>query len=233
VFGIVASDAEATPPACVTGPGKKAGTDILVVRRTQTVPTVGALVGTSIYVQASGCNAELQQHKDFAIGPGSGAGTFALHLRGCVNAAEVYEFQTRIYYVSDETIPTLRLITLSGTTTTNEPLVEGIEDMRIEYGQDTDAIGDGTPNTFRKCLSTEVPPCSTDPSAGANVPWANMMAVQVYLLARNVDILVGHTDTKTYTLGSDGAVGPFNDSYKRHVYSAVVRLMNPAGRREL
>ena len=63
-----------------------------------------------------------------------------------------------------------------------------------------------------------------------------MMAVQVHLLARNVDILVGHTDTKTYALTSDPAdtpVGPLNDSYKRHVYSAVVRLMNPAGRREL
>ena len=236
VFGIAAGDAV---PACVSGAtgGHKAGTGILVVRRTKTIPTaIGGLVGASIYVQVSGCNAELQQHKDFVVALGSGgAGAFALHARGCVNTAEVYEFQTRIYYVSNETVPTLRLLTLSGTTSTNEPLVEGVEDMRIEYGMDN-VSGDGSPDVFRKCLSTENPPCSTGAAAGANVPWANMMAVQVHLLARNIDILVGHTDTKTYALTSDPAdtpAGPFNDSYKRHVYSAVVRLMNPAGRREL
>jgi type IV pilus assembly protein PilW len=27
-------------------------------------------------------------------------------------------------------------------------------------------------------------------------------------------------------------MGPFNDSFKRHVFSTTVRLVNPAGRRE-
>ena len=39
--------------------------------------------------------------------------------------------------------------------------------------------------------------------------------------------------TKTYDLGAGIVVGPFNDHYKRHAYTSVVRLMNPAGRREL
>jgi type IV pilus assembly protein PilW len=154
VFGIAAGD---TVPACVSGAtgGHKAGTDILVVRRTKTIPTaIGSLVGASIYVQASGCNAELQQlhTKDLVVGLGSGgAGAFVLHKRDCVNTAEVFEFQTRIYYISNETVPTLRLLTLSGATSTNEPLVEGIEDMRFEYGRDTN--NDGAANGFRKCLA--------------------------------------------------------------------------------
>jgi type IV pilus assembly protein PilW len=221
VFGIAAGDAT---PACVTGPGRKSGTDILVVRRTKTIPTtIGSLAGKNIYVQASGCNSEGQQHKDFVRDQGSVSGTFVLHKQGCDNIADVYEFQTRIYYVSNETIPTLRLLTLSGTTSTNEALVEGIDDMRIEYGRDTD--GNGAPDAFRKCLSTS-DACSAE-------DWANVMAVRVHLLARNVDVLAGYTDTKTYTLGIGVAVGPFNDGFKRHQYSAVVRLMNPAGRREL
>jgi type IV pilus assembly protein PilW len=65
--------------------------------------------------------------------------------------------------------------------------------------------------------------------------WRNTVAVQVNLLARNQTVTQGYTDTKTYTLGltAGGAanvVGPFNDGFKRHLYSTVARLYNPAGR---
>jgi type IV pilus assembly protein PilW len=222
VFGVAAGDAV---PACVSGAtgGFKAGTDILVVRRTSTVPTA-ALTATKVYVQASGCETELEQHKDFVIDTGANAATFVRKKRGCTNVAGIYELQTRIYYISNETIPTLRLLTISGTSSTNEALVQGIEDLRIEYGRD-DVGSDGAPDSFRKCLST------VDPCVAAD--WANTMAVRVNLLARNLQTGVGYTDTKTYDLGAAGVVGPFNDHYKRHAYTAVMRLMNPAGRREI
>ncbi len=188
------------------------------------MPTTGALTATKVYLQATGCKTELEQHKDFVVDVGANAGTFARTKKGCATAADIYAFETRIYYVSNETIPTLRLLTISGTSSTNEPLVEGIEDMRVEYGRDN--VGsDGAADEFRKCLST------VDPCVAAD--WANMMAVRVNLLARNIASGVGYTDTKTYTLGAGIVVGPFNDHYKRHAYTAVVRLMNPAGRREL
>src|SRR4029077_5746591 len=171
-----------------------------------------------------GCKTELEQHKDFAVDRGSNTGTFALTKKGCATAADIYEFQTRIIYVSNETIPTLRLLTISGTTSTNEPLVEGIEDLRFEYGRDNVA-SDGAADDFRKCLST------VDPCVAAD--WANTMALRVKLLARNVNTGVGYTDSKTYDLGAGIVVGPFNDHYKRHAYTSVMRLMNPAGRREL
>jgi type IV pilus assembly protein PilW len=118
----------------------------------------------------------------------------------------------------------LRLLTISGTASTNEALVQGIEDLRIEYGRD-DVGNDGAPDSFRKCLST------VDPCVAAD--WANTMAVRVNLLARNLATGVGYTDSKTYDLGAGVVVGPFNDHYKRHAYTAVMRLMNPAGRREI
>jgi type IV pilus assembly protein PilW len=227
VFGIAGGD---TVPACVSGyPGVnfKAGTDILVVRRTSTLPTAsGSLVAGQVYLQASGCNTELQQHKDFARGLGSPTSAFNLQKKGCAAASDIYPFQTRIYYVSNETIPTLRLITLSGTTLTNEPLVEGVDDMRVEYGLDS-AGNDGSPETYRKCLATgaSADPCST-------AEWANMMAVRVYILARNSSATPEYTDTKTYNVGLSGTIPAFGDGYKRHLYSMVTRLMNPAGYRE-
>ena len=225
VFGIAGGD---TVPTCVStaAGGVRPGTDILVVRRTSTVATTGGLTATKVYVQATGCKTELDQHNDFVVDVGANPGTFVRMKRGCsaLSPADTYEFQTRIYYVSNETIPTLRLLTISGASSTNEPLVQGIEDMRVEYGRDN-AGNDGAPEDFRKCQAGVDACVATD--------WANMMAVRVNLLARNLATGVGYTDTKTYALGAGVVVGPFNDHFKRHAYTAVVRLMNPAGRREL
>ena len=222
VFGIAGGD---TVPTCVSSAtgGQKAGTDILVVRRTSTIPATGGLTAGKIYLQGTGCSTSLDQHKDFVVDVGANAGTFALQKRGCATAADIYEFQTRIYYVSNESVPTLRLLTISGTSSTNEPLVQGVEDLRIEYGLDN-AGSDGAADAFRKCLSTSDPCSATD--------WANMMAARVYVLGRNLSTGTGYTDTKTYSMGSGTVLGPFNDHYKRHVYTGAVRLMNPAGRRE-
>ena len=68
-------------------------------------------------------------------------------------------------------------------------------------------------------------PCST-------AEWANMMAVRVYVLARNSSVTPEYSDTKTYDVGLGGIDGAYNDGYKRHLYSMVARLMNPAGYRE-
>jgi type IV pilus assembly protein PilW len=224
VFGIANGD---TVPSCITTPDIKAGTDVLVVRRTSTIPTaVGSLVGTQIYLQASGCSTELAQHKDFARDLGSVPGTFALQKKGCTTLSDIYPFQTRIYYVSNETIPTLRLLTISGTSSTNEPLVEGVDDLRVEFGRDS-VGGDGSPDEYRKCRATGV---GADPCSAAE--WANMMAVRVYILARNLSTTPGYTDTKTYDVGLGGTIPAFGDGYKRHLYSTVARLMNPAGYRE-
>jgi len=224
-YGIAGPDAT---PACVTSPGRKANTDILVLRRTKTIPTAsGSLTANKIYVQASGCNDELKQHKDFARDVGSNAGSFNLHKKGstCTTAADIYEFETRIYYISDETIPTLRVLTISGGTSTNEPLVEGIEDMRIEFGRDTN--NDGAADEYRKCSAGGATP---DPCSSTE--WANMVSARVYLLARNLSTTAGYTDNKTYTLGTGVTLAAPLDGYKRHVYTAVIRLMNPAGARE-
>jgi type IV pilus assembly protein PilW len=60
------------------------------------------------------------------------------------------------------------------------------------------------------------------------------MAVRVHILARNIDDTPGYTDVKTYTLGSATPYTPSGADvhYRRHVYSELVRLTNPSGRRE-
>ena len=150
----------------------------------------------------------------------------------------IRQLVTHIYYVSPcsnrangstcassddggSPIPTLyRMELRSGTYITssdNYPLVEGVENFQVEYGLDSDA--DGSPNSAYV----------TDPGATTN--WRNLMAVRMYVLARNTQVSPGYLDTKTYNLG--GTVPPIaNDGYRRHVYDTLVRLKNPSERKE-
>lgn len=137
---------------------------------------------------------------------------------------------------SEDTIPTLKRLELATSgTITIVPLVEGVEYFKVEYGLDnspptahivTGYAGDGTVDSFTEAPST--------------ADWTNVTAAKLYVLARNVEPTVSYTDTKTYRLGanaSDNFTVPVptgtNARYKRHVYTAAVQLVNPAGRREI
>jgi len=238
---------------------KVANTDVLLVRHAETcVPGVGACAADAtgkLYLQSTRCTADTTP---FVFGA-TGTATFDLLQRDCTTASEKRRFLSHIYYVRDfavtpgDDIPTLvrSEFDLVGGTPGHrlaEPLIEGIEHLRVEIGVDnvsltggaveyTAAIdwedpvqktraanrGDGIPDAlFVRC--TDAVPCTT-------AQLMNATAVRIYVLARSRDRTNGYTDTKTYTLGND-TVGPFNDEFKRHVYSTTVRLPNVSGRRE-
>lgn len=136
------------------------------------------------------------------------------------------------------------------------PLVEGIEGFNVELGVDSlsdngtniitnaDATklytaaliwddpenlispvnrGDGRPDgAFIRC--TDAAPCTA-------AQLTNTVVVKLYVLARADKVSAGYTDTKTYALGTT-TLGPYNDGFKRHVFSTTVRLNNISGRRE-
>src|SRR5207249_948259 len=83
--------------------------------------------------------------------------------------------------------------------------------------------GDGLPDgAFVHC--TTASPCTVD-------QLMNAVAVRIYVLIRGEVKTAGYTNDKTYTLGST-TLGPFNDGYKRHLFTQTVRLVNPSMRRE-
>jgi type IV pilus assembly protein PilW len=59
----------------------------------------------------------------------------------------------------------------------------------------------------------------------------NTVAVKIYVLARGDSPSPSYVDTKTYQMGST-TMGPFNDRYKRHLFTQTIRLTNVSGRRE-
>jgi type IV pilus assembly protein PilW len=115
-------------------------------------------------------------------------------------------------------IPTLKRIELTSNGVMSVvPLVEGIENLQIDYGIDAD--NDGVPDAAYVTTPAAVP------------DWANVVSLRINVLARNVEPSNGHTDAKTYDMGIAGPYTP-GGAYKRHVYNSVIRIVNPAARRE-
>lgn len=88
--------------------------------------------------------------------------------------------------------------------------------------------GDGIPDSYRRC--TTASPCSA-------LELMNAVALKLYVLARSESTSPGYTDAKTYCMTSSCAspsdrIGPFNDRYKRHLFSQAIRLVNISNRRE-
>jgi type IV pilus assembly protein PilW len=204
----------------------KAGSDILVVRRASTVIAASAASGTT-YLQVSMCQTDTAappNNYQIVTAPAVAPASFSsMHKKDCATAADLRPFMVLTYFVSPNNnvanggdgIPTLKQIDQYGTVT---PLVEGIEYMQVDYGVDDN--GDGATDRYTDC------------SACTLADWSNVVAVRINIVARNQDKTTGWSDSKTYALGLAGTVGPFNDNYKRHAYTQLVRLVNPAGRRE-
>jgi type IV pilus assembly protein PilW len=231
-YNAATATSQVTSPPCsltyTTGSNLtlKAGSDILVVRRASTVIAASAASGTT-YLQVSMCQTDTAappNNYQIVTAPAVAPASFSsMHKKDCATAADLRPFMVLTYFVSPNNnvanggdgIPTLKQIDQYGTVT---PLVEGIEYMQVDYGVDDN--GDGATDRYTDC------------SACTLADWSNVVAVRINIVARNQDKTTGWSDSKTYALGLAGTVGPIQDSYKRHAYTQLVRLVNPAGRRE-
>lgn len=235
-------------PGCLPG-SLKPGTDVVVVRRTSTceagTPNCDAVQPNHAYFQVSKCPTETPSNDTvYRLGV-IGATTFEKTIRDCTTRAGLREYVVRMYYISTDNglgvnIPTLKRLEFTGTNFTDTPLVEGIEELNIEYGIDWD--GDGIADAYTADPNNFTPAtCPVDGASGQSMctptrNWTNVVTARVYLLARNIDPSPNWTDAKRYYLGRDVNNGEVivspGDAYKRHVYSALVRVVNQAERRD-
>lgn len=228
-----------TLPCGISAANHQDGTDILVVRHADVDVVSGALTAGQSYLQSGIKNNALNFVIDQAVGTALPA-SFDLKKKDGATAASVRKYRVHVYYVSpcsvptngstcsaantDDggvSVPTLKRMELSvgsgAAQFSSMPLVEGIENLQIDYG--VDSTGDGAPDSF-----------VTNPATVSD--WSNVMALRVHLLARNNERSGGYTDSKTYHLGLAGAAAARNDAFKRHVFSQLIRVVNPSSRRD-
>lgn len=211
--------------ACLAN--RRAGTEAVNVRHMDTGPTIQttALASGNLYLQVTRCSQDVNR-----MLVGTSAADFTLRNDACdaVNNA-VRRYVSRTYYVATcnecanggDGIPTLKRIELVNGQLRTSSLAEGIENLQVEYGVDTN--GDGSPDSF--VVATGV-------TGVAPLVWQNVVSARLHVLARNTQATQGYVDPRTYVLGPAVSVTPA-DSFKRSLMTATVRLVNVGGRREL
>lgn len=231
------------------------GSDVLVVRRTETVtlPVGEVAPVNAVYLQSNPFSAEIQFGSGAGITAASRAdGTPAVVMkRDGVTAADIRRFVVHVYFVApcsvpsdgsdictgpddddDRPIPTLKRLELSsnpaGTTMQIQTVSEGIESLQVDYGIDSLPVA-------KNLMTGYIGDGSPDAYVRNPPPldFASAVTARVHLLARNTEPTVGHVDAKTYRLGLSGEFNPADDSFKRHVYTGTVRMTNTSGRREI
>lgn len=226
--------------------GVLASSDVLVVRHANTCNAGAAncegATDTGPHIQVSSCRSDVSPEARYVIAMAAGVtpseilAAFPLREKDCLTPATRRKVVSNIYYLAtSNNLPTLMRVSLvNGVYSTPQPLIEGIEAFRLEYGLDTlgknglpidtAAIppnpADGSADTYVSCA-----PCTLD-------QLANIVAVKIHILARNLEATPGYTDAKSYQLGAATTIAAANDGFKRHVFSSTVRLVNPSGRRE-
>lgn len=245
-------------PSCLPG-NLKPNTDIVVVRRVAGCEAgvgdcPGKIVGLP-YFQTSKCNSAAELGSPtatdaFRLGLyGSGSTTFDRTVKDCNTVAGMRRYIEHIYYIANDNgqgqaTPTLMRLELNPNTPTGfdiVPLVEGIEQMNIEYGIDYlpygPPQGDGQPDGYTADPSNYVPANCDAAHCTSTTNWANVVSARINILSRNIDATPNYTDHKTYTLGLDALGQPIqytpNDGYQRHAYNTVVRVENVSQRRDL
>lgn len=209
---------------------RRAGSDALVVRRLDTVPT--ALAGldaanTQYYVQYSFCAEDpAAQPLVFDKAPVE----MVLRNRACAAANFVRAYVSRVYFIADcnncssggDGIPTLKRVELVNNTSVETPLVEGVETLRFEYGFDTN--GDGSADEFKTTLG----------GAGPTALWQNVVALKLHYVVRSAEKVVGSSlaGDQTFSLGGIGTLNVAGDGHVRRAYSTTLPLVNVAAARE-
>lgn len=227
-------------PDCIADADHVDNTDILVVRRASRQPTaVGSLEEGRIYFQggvdkynlAKAASSTSNNKSSFDLFDDDGNRIPIRALRIDVYFASPCEAKFCANAPND--VPSLKReqLTVSGTTPAFERVVlsSGVGKLQFDYGIDYN--DDGQPDSDTSGTSN---PYTTDPSTVSK--WTDTVTAEIHALSRARDPSSGYTNSQSYDMGLDGGkdtdAGPYNDAYKRHLFSRIVRVVNRSSRRE-
>ncbi|SEI46901.1 prepilin-type N-terminal cleavage/methylation domain-containing protein [Allopseudospirillum japonicum] len=146
----------------------------------------------------------------------SGGGSPPSEPSNADNNQDIWNYVANTFYIRTQGDQVeLARLRLDASGLSVQPLLEGIEGLRILWGYDGDA---GDPSIRADGAVDQYINASQVPN------WQRVIAARIYVLVRS-EILGGYTDTRTYQLG-DVSVNAFNDNRYRLVMSKTVTLRN-------
>ncbi|GIU08986.1 MULTISPECIES: PilW family protein [unclassified Shewanella] len=136
--------------------------------------------------------------------------------------SRIWELQHHVYFIqTDNDVPVLmrRVLGKGGmkSGSSYEHLVEGIENIRVMYGFDSN--GDKSANSF-------MPAANTTSLMWDNTGLQRLVALRIYVLVRSLEEDNSYTNNTTYMLG-DKQIVANGDGFRRKVVMTTVVLENP------
>jgi type IV pilus assembly protein PilW len=161
-----------------------------------------------------------------ALGGGGAARTYP-------PGSRLYRLSAATYYVDENPVgePSLFRVRPMGATATPtaEELIEGIEDLQVSFGVDTDAVPDGQANFVDPdadgdpYLRSDQVDTATVPGATTAERWSRVVSVRISLLLRSTDDRVVPTEQ---TFVYNGAPVAAADKRLRKIFTHVIKLRN-------
>ncbi len=204
---------------CLNSSDLVKGTDVLTVKRT----AGGYALKDGVYPDGARAKSgqwylRVDNHSDNHFWVNQRSSKFPATDVTANSGVDYWAYFARIFYIRNyshtlsDGIPTLCVEALSGGASPgimrSQCFIEGVEDMQIEFGLDSNF--DSAPDVF------------TDTLLGHEL--AHIVVARIYLLMRSVVEVPGVARERTYELGGKTVVR--SDRYLRHIVSSTVALPN-------
>ena len=173
---------------------------------------------------------------EVGLGPGVGATGFSIFDCSTIgtltsalpilDGSIITEYGAQGFYIADSAmssdVPALwrsRLTTDSNgaSVMVEEELVQGVENMQLLYGYDTDSTRDGVPDVYLKA--------NDDSLLSGSWDWTRVMSVRVSLLMRSIDTI----EASPFAQDDFEGISIPDDRYLRHQIHTVIQLKNRSG----
>ena len=201
--------------SCVADDETINGTDLLTIKRTADSATVedGSFVsGTSAlnadqwYMRVENSGNDVQ----ILLGSAVDAGKDLVAGSG----VDLWQYTASVYFISPNSVgsdgmPTLCVERLATTGMDKQCLIEGVQNMQLEFGLDIDS--DGYPERYVQ-----------DPTAA---DMENAVTIRLYLLMRSPYTVPDYEDIKSYSFGGIDLAAP-GDKYIRRVHTTTIKIRN-------
>jgi type IV pilus assembly protein PilW len=121
-------------------------------------------------------------------------------------------------------VPSLRVKTLMGDgTIQDQEVAPGVEDLQVQFGVDTDALGAPTRGSIDRYVNAnDALFIAGNPAFAAD---AEILAVRIWLRLRAERFENGFADAATFVY-ADQSAGPFHDGIRRLVVTKTIYLRN-------